>query len=132
VTFFARLLVVARTEATLEDMKATPEAKQGQMYFQLNGDELSNALQFLCMTSREGRLSLRFDSGQSGAIYLDSNTLSHAEFDELEGVEALARMLRGGAMEARFFEGREPARRSNSRGISQVLIEASVLADEDA
>lgn len=127
---YADLLGKASTDATFEDMKATPEAMQGQMYFQLNGDELSNALQFLCMTSREGRLSLKFASGRSGAVFLHAGTVSHAEFEDIEGLDALAKMLRGGAMEARFFTGRSPAKQTNSRPISQVLIEASVLADE--
>lgn len=130
VVSFARLAATRATDATLADMKASPEEKQGEMYFQLNSDELSNALQFLCMSSRQGRLSLKFESGSSGAIFLDGGTLSHAEYENLEGIEAVARMLRGGAMEARFFEGRKASKQTNSRPISQVLIEAAVIADE--
>lgn len=131
VEFLGKLLATRSMGATLEEIKAKPgNGRQGEMYFQLNGDELSNALQFLCMTSREGRLSLKFDSGRSGAVFLAQNTLTHAEYEDFEGIEALAKMLSGGSMEARFFEGRKAPRRTNSRPISQVLIEASVMADE--
>jgi DNA-binding response OmpR family regulator len=132
ILFMARLLATRGTDATLEDIKSTRETRQGQMYFQLHGHELSNALQFLCMTSRQGRLSLKFESGQSGTIYLDLDTVVHAEYEELEGLPAVAKMLRGGTMEARFFEGRQAPKKTNSRSISQVLIEASVIADESA
>ncbi len=130
--FFARLLALRNSDATLADLTATQAGQRGEMYFQLKDDELSNALQFLCMTAREGRLALKFASGRSGAIFIGNATISHAEYEGLKGLPAIAKMLAGGSMEARFFEGRQPGEITNTRPISQVLIEASVLADETA
>ena len=102
----------------------------GQMYFQLNEGELSNALQFLCMTSRTGQLVLRFPSGPEGTVFLDHNTIVDAEYGGKTGVEAIARMLASGGMEARFFEGVVLPGANAGASVSQILIEASVMADE--
>ncbi|OPZ26705.1 MAG: DNA-binding response regulator CreB [Lentisphaerae bacterium ADurb.BinA184] len=112
----------------LADAEALPV--KGQMYFQLKEGELSNALQFLCMTSRTGELVLRFNGGTEGTVFLDRNTIVHAEYAGQTGVEALARMLGAGGLEARFFEGVLSRAADAGRTVSQILIEASVLADE--
>jgi hypothetical protein len=101
-----------------------------EMYFQLHVGELSNALQFLCMTSRCGQLSLSLPDGSKGHIFIDNNTVTHAEFGELKDVEAIAAMLAHGNIEARFFDGGRAPEVTNARSVSQLLIEASVMADE--
>ena len=111
-----------------------PEALEvpdkGQMYFQLNEGELSNALQFLCMTSRTGQLVLHFAAGAEGTVYLDRNTIVRAEYAGKTAVAAIAGMLAAGRMEARFFEGVAAPVTDPGGSISQILIEASVMADE--
>lgn len=128
IAFLANLLPSPSTKAS--SSSASEKKSTGQMYFQLNGDELSNALQFLCMTSRDGRLTLKFESGDSGAIFIGEGTVTHSEFGDSEGIPAIARMLRSGAMEARFFDGLNAPKITNKAPISGVLIEASVMADE--
>ena len=110
--------------------EAAAAETKGQMYFQLNGNDLSNALQFLCMTSRMGQLMLTFDSEEKGSIFLDRNTVIHAEFGKATGVQALAMMLGQGQTEALFLDGKGPPQITNDRTLSQILIEASVMADE--
>lgn len=127
VLFLAKLLPPPESPPT---PVSAPGTSSEQMFLRLNGDELSNALQFLCMTSREGRLTLTFESGKSGVVFTGDKTVTHAEFDEHEGIPAIARMLKNGDMEARFFDGLKPPRVTNETPISNVLIEASVLADE--
>ncbi|MDT8389765.1 MAG: DUF4388 domain-containing protein [Lentisphaeria bacterium] len=127
VTALARLLPPASPKLSSSGVESKSTS---QMYFQLNGDELSNALQFLCMTSRDGRLKLKFESGGSGSVFIGGGTVIHAEFGDDEGIPAIARMLRSGAMEARFFDGSKAPKVTNTAPISGVLIEASVMADE--
>ena len=126
VTFFANLL---STPVPASGPISTDNSTE-QMFFQLSGDELSNALQFLCMSSREGRMGLTFESGDSGAVFIGDGTVTHAEIDGYEGITAIARMLRKGSMEARFFDGVKAPKITNTMSISGVLIEASVMADE--
>lgn len=116
----------------LEGAAADTETADGKerMYFQLNSGELMNALQFLCMTSRVGQLVLTFDSEEKGSIFLNRNTVVHAEFGAATGTEALAKMLGQGQTEALFFDGNEPPAITNERPLSQILIEASVMSDE--
>lgn len=128
----AYLPVDAGGKSGLEAAEADGENAEGKgrMYFQLNSGELMNALQFLCMTSRVGQLVLTFDSEDKGSIFLNRNTVIHAEFGASTGIEALAKMLGQGQTEALFFDGNEPEKVTNERPLSQVLIEASVMADE--
>lgn len=102
----------------------------GDMYFQLKEGELSNALQFLCMTGRTGLLRLRFPDGETGQVFLADNTVAYVSLGGATGTEALARMIGRAESEAHFFEGRKAPRIVNTRPISQVLIEAAVMADE--
>ncbi len=113
-------------------MPAVPELPEGerQMYFQLQYGELSNALQFLCMTSRTGELVLSFGSDDTGQIFLADNTIVHARYGEYQGSEAVARMLGKPQVEAQFFQDRDAPQVSCQGSISQFLIESSVLADE--
>ncbi|OPZ30577.1 MAG: hypothetical protein BWZ02_00691 [Lentisphaerae bacterium ADurb.BinA184] len=136
---FGGKLSTATQEALLE-FQAQPEPAEEvepdtvteAMYLQLKGDELSNALQFLCMTSRRGHLALAFPDGRTGDLYLGNGTIQHAETGGKAGIEAVAMMLREPAVEARFFEGRRWPRQTLGQAASQILIEASVMGDEMA
>ncbi|MCF7854968.1 MAG: DUF4388 domain-containing protein [Candidatus Pacebacteria bacterium] len=105
-------------------------AGEGQMYFQFKEGELSNVLQFICMTSRTGELALEFDDDTAGSVYVCDNTLTHAAYGKRLGVEAVARMIGRERGEARFFEGHTTPEVTNDKPVSQLLIEASVMADE--
>lgn len=108
---------------------ATTAAK-GQMYLQLNVGELSNALQFLCMASRHGQLVLTFGNETKGNAFLKGGSITHAEYQGKKGIEAMALMLSQGETEALFMEGKEAAEQTLQLPISQILLEASVMADE--
>jgi DNA-binding response OmpR family regulator len=101
-----------------------------EMYFQLHVGELSNALQFLCMTSRTGQLLLSLPDGRKGHIFIDNNTVTHAEFGDSKDVDAIAGLLAHGNIEARFFDGGKAPEVTSAKSVSQLLIEASVTADE--
>jgi CheY-like chemotaxis protein len=123
--------LVAAQPATAKAVAAEEPPQNGQMYFRLTPGEVGNAIQFLCGTSRAGELLLTFPSGTRGRVFIARDTIVHAEFDGADGVDALARMLTFAEMELRFFEGREaPAETIGGRSVSQVLVEASFLADE--
>ena len=119
----------AAAEATGRKVAADAIGR-GQMYFQLKANELSNALQFLCMTSRVGQLTLLFQSDEKGHVYLNRNTVVHCEFKSQQGLAALAAILSQGDMEGYFFEGKTALAETLDMPISQLLIEVSVLADE--
>ncbi len=103
---------------------------KGQMYLQLNVGELSNALQFLCMASRHGQLVLTFGNETKGNVFLKDGSITHADYLNKNGIEAMARMLMQGETEALFMEGREPQEQTIQMPISQILLEATVMADE--
>lgn len=131
--FMAKLSVETRNKLMEVDarQKATSGKTAEAMYFQLKHDELSNALQFLCMTSREGEFELKFaDNEGEGKLYLGQGTVIHAGFGPHSGVEAVARMLKAGAADAWFFEGRAAPGRDLDMPISSLLINASVMGDE--
>ena len=100
------------------------------MYLKLKDGELSNALQFLCMSSRKGELSLTFESGKTGNLFLSDNSVVHAQFEAGTGVKAVALMLSQGGAETIFHEGRPVPTRSIELPISQLLLEAAVMSDE--
>ena len=117
-------------EAAMEDKPAVPAAPKGQMYLQLNAGEISNALQFLCMTSRHGQLVLTFSNETKGNVFLKRNAIVHADYMGEPGMVAIARMLGQGETEALFLEGIDPVEETIQQPLSQTLLEASVLADE--
>ena len=119
-------------QATAEARGEETETEQVSeaMFLRLKGDELSNALQFLCMTSRRGHLAMTFEDGRKGDIYLGEGTIKHAEIEGKSGLEAVALMLRESGSEVRFFEGRRWPRETLGQSVSQILIEASVMGDE--
>jgi hypothetical protein len=128
VAFVQRLAAAAATGE-----KPAPEAiGRGQMYFHLKANELGNALQFLCNSSRTGQLSLLFRSDAKGQLYLSRNTVVHCEFKGRQGLPALAAMLAEGDMEGYFFEGKTGPAETLDLPISQLLTQVSVLADEMA
>lgn len=131
--FTSKLSVETREKLMQVDSrrKATAEEPAEAMYLKLNDDELSNALQFLCMTSREGELALNFAAGDvPGQLFLKGGTMVYAQFGKYEGLEAMARMLKKGAADASFFEGRPEPKRNIDMSISGILLNASVMGDE--
>ena len=107
-------------------------AAPGQMFFQLGEGELSNALQFLCMSPRVGRLDITFsENGEKGKIYLSGQTVVHVTQGDLKGVQAMAAIIgMPGQRKAVFYEGEKAPEETNSQPLSQFLLEASVMADE--
>ena len=124
-----KLLQLQATAEARGEETETEEVSEA-MFLRLKGDELSNALQFLCMTSRRGHLALTFEDGRTGDIYLGEGTIKHAEIGGKSGIEAVALMLRESGSEVRFFEGRRWPCETLGQGVSQILIEASVMGDE--
>jgi DNA-binding response OmpR family regulator len=118
------------TTGTEKGGPAAPASTKGQMYLQLNAGEISNALQFLCMTSRHGQLVLTFGDETKGVVFLKGNTIVHAEYRGKSGTEAIALMLSQGETEALFLEGMDAQTETIQMPLSQILLEASVLADE--
>ncbi|MDT8391647.1 MAG: DUF4388 domain-containing protein [Lentisphaeria bacterium] len=101
------------------------------MFLKLNDDELSNALQFLCMTSRAGEVELSFDNDAGQAVlHLGDGTVLFARYGEHTGLEAIARMLKAGAAEVSFYEGRVAPEKNIDMPISGILLNASVMSDE--
>ncbi len=130
--FGAKLSVETRQSLLEVDARvATPKGQEVEaMHLKLKDDELSNALQFLCMTSREGELTLAFPNGRSGQLFLAEGSVTFAKFGDTTGLEAVARLLKEGAAEASFFEGRDGPPPNLDMPISSLLINATVMGDE--
>jgi ActR/RegA family two-component response regulator len=127
------LLQVPEAKAAAQSgARSEPAREKSEMYFRLKGSELSNALQFLSMSSRTGEVVISLPAGEQGSLFIADNTIVHATFQGREGIDAVSRMLSVDELEARFFEGRTADKTTNDRSISQLLIEASVIADEMA
>lgn len=109
-----------------------PAAGQQQMFFKLKTGELGNVLQFLNFSARNGRLDITFanDHG-SGHLYLAQGEVIHAECAGLTGLEAIAEMLGQGDAEGQFFETNILPSPEMALPLSQLMIEATVLADEN-
>ena len=111
--------------------RQTEEKPSGQMFFELDQGELSNALQFLCMSPRIGRLEVQFEDGDTAQLYLADQTVVHVVADDAQGTQAMASIIRHtGKRRAVFYEGEEPPEKSSAQPLSQFLLEASVMADE--
>lgn len=131
--FISNLSVETREK--LMQVDARKKVSSGEtaeaMFLKLNDDELSNALQFLCMTSRTGELELIFDDDSGKAVlHLGEGTILFARFGKHEGLEAIARMLKSGAAAASFYEGRKAPGKNIDMPISGILLNASVMGDE--
>jgi hypothetical protein len=102
--------------------------------FKLRRGELGNAIQFLTMAGREGRLDVRLaaESEIKGTIHLEHGTVVQVTYLEDEGVEALARMLVQDNLTAGFVDGVSVDGPQMSMSTDQLLIEAAVRADEIA
>lgn len=125
--------IAARLPVTIEEAQKPEEEEdnpKSEMFFRLKPGDLSNALQFLCMSSRVGRLEFRFEGGRKAELYMADNTVVTARFGESRGTRALALMLSAGESEARFFADEKAPEVDNDRPISQLLLESAVLADE--
>ena len=124
----------AEPEEHEESRQLSPETSRAEkctMQFQITKGEISNVLQFLCTTSREGLLEVLFPDNQKAEIFIADKTLTKVSFAENNGVQALAAMLNTeGERQAYFFEGQKTSEPDTSKPLSQFLLEASVLADE--
>jgi DNA-binding response OmpR family regulator len=107
-------------------------AGQQQMFFKLKTGELGNVLQFLNFSARNGRLDITFANDHGGGhLYLAQGEVIHAECAGLTGMEAIAEMLGQGDAEGQFFETSALPPPEMALPLSQVMIEATVLADEN-
>jgi hypothetical protein len=101
--------------------------------FRLDRLELSNAIQFLTMTTRTGILTVIPKTGtESGRLAMVLGRVVHAGFGSHTGVEAVARMMSLMASAA-TFEDDDSARtteHSINLATDQLLIEAAIKADE--
>lgn len=121
------------TQAQLMQQNSQSPVQGGLgMYLKLKDGELSNAIQFLCMTGRKGELTLQFAKGKRATVFLAGKTVVDARIGEYSGLDALAHMLLQGNADATFYDGREPSRKTVDMPVSQVLLEASVRSDEMA
>lgn len=111
---------------------ATPQVQQQQMFFRLRTGELGNVLQFLGFSQRTGRLEISFDSKtkDKANIGLVRGEVVHAEYCGVDGLEAVALLLSRGDAEAYFFDDEQMPGSEITVGLSQLLIEATVLSDE--
>jgi hypothetical protein len=106
---------------------ATPPA----FTFALRQGELSNTIQFLAMTARNGVLTVTAASSKArGYLTLESRRVTHAEFGAFQDIDAVARMMSLEASEAVFHDGLPTARATMHMSTDQLLIEAAVRADE--
>lgn len=124
-------LQLSETSRDDADRKKGPET---DFRFVLRDGELSNAIQFLTMTGRNGVLHLTFtevESSDNGDIYVANGRIPHVELGKKEGVQALARMLRLGKCIGAFEDDISAAHQSVSLNTDQLLIEAAVMADEE-
>lgn len=103
----------------------------GVMYLKLASGELANAIQFLCMSPRTGELRLDCPKSKArGSLYLKGGAVVHATFADKHGVPAFSLLLGEPEIEARFLEGRRPPAQTIDMSTDNLLLEASVLADE--
>lgn len=110
----------------------SPAAGQQQMFFKLKTGELGNVLQFLNFSARNGRLNIAFANDHGGGqLYLAQGEVIHAECAGLTGMDAIAEMLGQGDAEGQFFETSSLPSPEMALPLSQVMIEATVLADEN-
>ncbi len=110
----------------------SPTTGQQPMFFKLKTGELGNVLQFLNFSARNGRLDLTFANDHGGGhLYLAQGEVIHAECGGLADLEALAEMLGQGDAEGQFFETSTLPPPEMTLPLSQVMIEATVLADEN-
>ena len=101
------------------------------MFFRLNPRELPTAIQFLTSADRSGALEVSIKGEEvPGRIYLDQGQIVHAQYKDHVDIEAIARLINRGRVEAQFFEGELPPVHSITTPPSHVLLEAAVLADE--
>lgn len=122
----------AQTETTTKAQAL--QEKSGQMFLQLAQGELSNALQFLCMSPRTGKLEISFEGDSEKAlIFLAGQTVVHVTAHEKEGVQAMANIMQQpGQREVAFYEGEEAPAQTNDKPLSQFLLQASVMADDES
>ena len=123
--------VQSKHHDTTEHPSDIPPEDNHTMKFQLTKGEISNVLQFLCTTSREGLLKVFFPDGHKADIHIADKTLTSVDFAGNKGIHALAAMLnKEGERQAYFLEGQKAPEPDHRKPLSQILLEASVIADE--
>lgn len=122
------------SKETQAQLLGTSEGADGEaavdMFFKLQAGELSSALQFLCMSNRQGLLDLDFNGDDKGLMYLDNGTVIQAEFQGITGLDAMALMVSAGEADAKFIADKKADSSSLEMPISQLLLEATVRGDE--
>jgi len=128
----ARILPGMISLVSGQDMPLSAQADR-QMFFRLKDGELGNVLQFLNFSARTGRLELVFPATdpEKAELLIDKGEIVHAAFRGLDGLEAIALMLIKGEAEAHFFETTEVKPHNLTLSLSQLLLEATVVADEN-
>ncbi|MFA5203266.1 MAG: DUF4388 domain-containing protein [Lentisphaeria bacterium] len=103
-----------------------------QMFFKLKTGELGNVLQFLNFSGRNGRLDITFPGNRdAGHLFISQGEVIQAEYAGLGALEAIAQMLGQGDAEGQFFETTALPAPELLLPLSQLMIEATVLADEN-
>ena len=101
------------------------------MFFRLSPRELPTAIQFLTSAERSGALEVSVKGADApGRIYLDQGQIVHAHYRDYVDIEAIARLIDQGRVEAQFLEGEPSPAHTITTPASHVLLEAAVLADE--
>lgn len=103
----------------------------GKMIFPLDKGELPNLVQFLNMGRRTGVLDLDFYRlKHKGSLYFRDGEIYCARYEELRGLEALARMIQRSRAHSYFTNGVTVDEVNIEVAMSNLLVEAVVMADE--
>lgn len=109
------------------------EGEGASMSIRLEEGELPGAVQFVASSRRSGELALyRVDDGHlAGTIFFDQGKIIHAQHaSDAMGVEAVAALICEGALDSRFIAGRVPAVSTLAHSTDQLLLEATMMADQ--
>jgi len=114
-----------------ETPAAAPAGPAPAFTFVLRSGELSNAIQFLAMTARDGMLTVTAGNPTvEGRLAFASRRVVHAEFGTHHDVDAVARLMVLPESEGVFHDGSPTMAPTLHMSTDQLLIEAAVTADE--
>lgn len=97
----------------------------------LDRDTFAEVLQFLFVTSKTGRISVR-DGRREGRIFLDAGQVVHAELGEKEGLVAFRELCFACHGYFRFEPNVAPPRKTMSHDGIGLLLESARQKDDDA
>lgn len=118
-------------EPDQDALRAPPSGPAPAFVFVLRQGELSNAIQFLAMTARDGVLRVTAEKpGVEGLLSFASRRVTHAEFGTYTDVDAVARMMLLPTSRGVFRDGPPAMAATMHMSTDQLLIEAAVKADE--